>query len=483
MRGNRDFLILLVTLLGFVVGTAFSARADSNRPTVEELHQKLEQRDTIIFDLQRRVEQLEKQIIERPAITTEAGTQIITVQPGDYLRQIARRVYGDAQNWQLIYNANRDQLPRPNAVKAGMKLVIPTSSVILAAERGKSVPDDQTMPAKKTKTKEETGKETQAKQTSAKANETNDTSATNTQARKTAPGQFEVDEEAAERALERTLVQEGALLLQYGQLEFQPSFSYTRSENNDAIFVNVTDANQGNESDEFITKRKVRRDILTTSFAVRAGLPFNSQLELSIPYQYVDGSRITELPTSLDPVDEKNSDSGLGDIRVGLAKTLLREDGWWPDIIGRVTWDSATGEDDIGGLSNGLHEAIGSLTFLKRQDPLVFIGSVGYQKAFEKDDFNPGDQLDFSIGVVLAASPETSLSFFLSQSFVNESKTGNRKIQGSDQNLGTLSIGASSIIGRGIFVNLSTDIGLTDDASDYSVGISMTKRFNWLSHN
>ncbi len=268
----------------------------------------------------------------------------------------------------------------------------------------------------------------------------------------------------------------------YGQIEFQPSFTYTRSENDEAIFVNTIDE-EGNESDDFITKRKVRRDILNTSFAMRAGLPFNSQLELSIPYQYVDGSTISELPANVNRDDEKNSDSGQGDIRVGLAKTLLREDGWWPDIIGRVTWDSATGEDDIGGLSNGFHEAIGSLTFLKRQDPLVFISSAGYQKVFEKDDFKPGDQLDFSIGVVLAASPETSLSFFLSQSLVNESETGNEKIQGSDENLGTLSIGASSVIGRGIFVNLSVDIGLTDDASDYSVGLSMTKRFNWLSHN
>ena len=482
MKENRNFLILLVTLLGLVIGAVRSARADTNRPTIEELYQKLEQRDAIIFDLQQRVEQLEKRVIETPAVTTEAGKQIIIVQSGDHLQHIARRVYGDAQKWQLIYNANRNQLPHPDAVKTGMKLVIPAGGVILAAKREKPVPEDKAAPAKKAEKNEESGKKgTQTKQTSTKTSETNNASAANTQT-KAAPGQFEVDEEAAERALERTLVQEGALLLLYGQIEFQPSFTYTRSENDEAIFVNTIDE-EGNESDDFITKRKVRRDILNTSFAMRAGLPFNSQLELSIPYQYVDGSTISELPANVNRDDEKNSDSGQGDIRVGLAKTLLREDGWWPDIIGRVTWDSATGEDDIGGLSNGFHEAIGSLTFLKRQDPLVFISSAGYQKVFEKDDFKPGDQLDFSIGVVLAASPETSLSFFLSQSLVNESETGNEKIQGSDENLGTLSIGASSVIGRGIFVNLSVDIGLTDDASDYSVGLSMTKRFNWLSHN
>jgi len=43
-----------------------------------------------------------------------------------------------------------------------------------------------------------------------------------------APGQIEVEEEDVERALERTLVQAGALLLPFGSVEVEPSFSYTR---------------------------------------------------------------------------------------------------------------------------------------------------------------------------------------------------------------------------------------------------------------
>ncbi|EAR21780.1 hypothetical protein [Nitrococcus mobilis] len=54
--------------------------------------------------------------------------------------------------------------------------------------------------------------------------------AAHNQAHPTASGQFQVDEEAAERALERTLVVQGALLLPFGLAEIQPSFSYTRSE-------------------------------------------------------------------------------------------------------------------------------------------------------------------------------------------------------------------------------------------------------------
>ncbi len=473
MRGNRNYLIIFVTLLGFIIGTVRSVRAVSNQPTIEELYQKLEQRDTIIFDLLERVEQLEKRVI-----TATANTKIITVQPGDTLREITRRAYGDDHNWLQIYNANRPQLPNPDTIEVGMTLVIPSSRII--AEEGKLAQKNQVAHSKTPELKNDPAKDTQIKQKSTKASrKTNDTPVANTQA-KAAPGQFIVDEEAAERALERTLIQEGALLLRYGEIEFQPSFNYIRSENNNTLFVNITD--ELNNESNFTTKEKDSRDILISNLAIRAGLPFNSQLELSIPYKYVDRSKFTELRPPLDFVEEKNSDSGLGDIRVGLAKTLLREDdGWWPDIIGRVTWDSATGENDIAGLSNGFHEAIGSLTFLKRQDPLAFVGSVGYQRSFEKDDFKPGDQLDFRIGLSLAASPETSLSFSLSQSFVYESEIGSRKMPGSDQNIGIMNIGASSIIGRKMFVNLSAGIGLTDDAPDYSVGLSFSKRFNWQS--
>jgi hypothetical protein len=34
-----------------------------------------------------------------------------------------------------------------------------------------------------------------------------------------------------------------------------------------------------------------------------------------------------------------------GDLIIGFAKSLLRENGgWWPDVVGRVPWDTGTGE-------------------------------------------------------------------------------------------------------------------------------------------
>ena len=114
----------------------------------------------------------------------------------------------------------------------------------------------------------------------------------------------------------------------------------------------------------------------------------------------------------------------------------------------------------------------------KRHDPLVFIGSASYGTTFERDDIDPGDQLGFSVGALLAASPETSLRVILNQTFVNELEIGDRAIGGSDQVFGTLNFGASSIIGRGKFLDLTAGIGLTDEAPDYSVGISVSFRLD-----
>ena len=48
-----------------------------------------------------------------------------TVQSGDSLSAIARREYGDANAWQRIYEANRDQLSDPDLIHPGQVLKIP----------------------------------------------------------------------------------------------------------------------------------------------------------------------------------------------------------------------------------------------------------------------------------------------------------------------------------------------------------------------
>jgi nucleoid-associated protein YgaU len=59
-----------------------------------------------------------------PRAPTE-NARTITVQAGDSLSKIAKREYGDANEWKRIFEANRDLLKDPDKIYPGQKLKIP----------------------------------------------------------------------------------------------------------------------------------------------------------------------------------------------------------------------------------------------------------------------------------------------------------------------------------------------------------------------
>jgi hypothetical protein len=287
-----------------------------------------------------------------------------------------------------------------------------------------------------------------------------------------APGSFEVDEKEIDRALERTLVQTGVLLLPFGQAEIEPAFSYTRQETDSPTFVT-------NDGATFIGEQKVRRNEYEVGVDLRLGLPFDAQFEVGMPYRFVDQSTATEIGfNTLEGTD--GSGSGVGDLSVGVAKTLLRERNWWPDLVGRITWDTDTGktEDNDVVLGSGFNELRGSLSAVKRQDPLAFTAGLSYQKTFENDNVEPGDEYGFALGAALAASADTSLHVAFDQRFSNDVKVDGKSVNGSDSVIGTASVGASVILDHGTLLDVTFDVGLTEDAPDYAVRVSLPIRFD-----
>jgi hypothetical protein len=109
---------------------------------------------------------------------------------------------------------------------------------------------------------------------------------------------------------------------------------------------------------------------------------------------------------------------------------------------------------------------------------LAFIGRADYTHAFQSGGIEPGDEFAFSLETVLAASPETSLRLALDQVFSGKVKVNNDTVAGSDQNSTVLTLGASSILGRGVLLSVNAGIGLTDDAPDYFINVSLPIRFD-----
>jgi nucleoid-associated protein YgaU len=52
-------------------------------------------------------------------------TEAYVVQPGDTMSRIAKKMYNDANKWDVIYQANRGSLKRPQDIKVGQTLIIP----------------------------------------------------------------------------------------------------------------------------------------------------------------------------------------------------------------------------------------------------------------------------------------------------------------------------------------------------------------------
>jgi hypothetical protein len=423
-------IVVIDVFDGMAAQTPVQAAPDS----VEELKRALEQRDAVIASLLARVEQLERNV---------------ALSRGDLDRIIA----GGAGAAPAVGT-------RPSSQ--------PGSQAVAAAEE-RSAPEPSPARTDPGESQRQAAPVSQGRDDAQRGEPERETA----QAETPAPGQFAVDEEAAERALDFTLVEEGALLLPLGRMQVTPSFTYTRETGDFPVVVDPGGANLLGEQDVERNEFEFAADLLV-------GLPLDSQLELELPYNLVDQS-ITNRVRGSAVQESSRTGQGLGDFSVGIAKTVLRERNWLPDVVLRANWNTGTGDrqnSDVP-LDAGFQELTGSVSFIKRQDPLVFVGGGFYEWAYDQeDDIDPGDSFGFSIGTFLAASPNTSLSVVLNQSFGDEVEVAGQRIRGSDSVQSVLTFGASAILTRNVLLNGAVGVGLTDDSPDYSVSLSLPIRFS-----
>ena len=289
------------------------------------------------------------------------------------------------------------------------------------------------------------------------------------------PGVVTVEEGAAERALSRSLTREGALLLSPGVLEVEPSVSYARKEDSTPrLFTSDSQLTAG--------ETEINADSLTADVAVRLGLPWDSQLEIGLPYRWIEVESVNRIGF-VSTESTSQSGAAFGDVRVGLAKTLLREGLWRPNLVGRITWDTNSGKLSENGLSlgGGFNEFRGSLTAIKTQDPMVFVGGLSYEHSIEEEQFKPGPIISANLGSFIALSPETSIRFLISGAYQDESKLSGSKIIGSDRTIVSFVVGGSTLLSPRTLLNLSVGFGLTDDADDFTIILSLPFRLNrWL---
>ena len=251
-----------------------------------------------------------------------------------------------------------------------------------------------------------------------------------------------------ERALERTLVREGVLVLPPWTYEVTPQVSY---------------AHWDSVQDPFI------RNSYSAGVSFRMGLPWQSQVTVSLPYVYNQGR------------DDFPSSSGLGDAGILLSKELLIDDGWVPNLVGSVGWTSPT---SLGTSFNPIPYVSGfqaGLNASKRLDPLVVFLGASYFSSASRDiagtQFNPSDVVGLRMGGSLAISPATSVTTGFNVAYLTNKHSTDLVLPNSDRVLSTVDVGFSTIVWTRTLLNVTAQFGITGHVPDFRLITSLPIRF------
>lgn len=279
-----------------------------------------------------------------------------------------------------------------------------------------------------------------------------------------------------------------------------------------------------------IEARDIDRTSASVTQSVRLGLTNRLEVAATLPVVWQeDRTADVAIADPRDSLTERDG-SGIGDVSFGL-HYQLNGGKKWPYMVANLRAKAPTGEgifevqDGEAPTGSGYWTIEPSLTFIKRTDPVVLFGNIGYQMNFETEvglssteeiensqgpelppiltttttrfiDFDPGDAVRGSFGIGIALNEQVNLNFGYDQSFVLSSRTVTETstislidgdVVGSDgptrgtrtgQNttIGSFLFGVSYRVG-GARMGLSTAIGTTDEAPDVSIAFRSQYRF------
>jgi predicted double-glycine peptidase len=258
-------------------------------------------------------------------------------------------------------------------------------------------------------------------------------------------GEGKEDRDETARALERALVRQGALVLRPGAIELEPGLDYLYRES-----------------------AAVRRDTVTGAVAARIGLPLGAQAEARVPYVLVDDSPGT------------GGRSGFGDASLGLTKQLLvgSPGASLPDLLVAARWKTTTGRSG-GDLAQGTgaHALDALLTAVRRDDPLVLVGTAYYVWNFRSSGgVDRGDAVGAVLSTLLAATPYTSFLVGFDVATVFATRVSGASVPGTDRLTGVLNVGLYTIVTRDVFLNVTGAFGVTPAAPDFELTIALPFR-------
>jgi hypothetical protein len=262
------------------------------------------------------------------------------------------------------------------------------------------------------------------------------------------PAETQPEEDEINRALERTLVQEGLLVLPRGRYELQPQLSYAHWDRDRGALRHEWDA----------------------SLTGRAGIGWESQLQVTVPYLHV--------ATSSD------SATDFGDVSLTATKQLAPERRGMPAVLASLGWIARTGQDPFSGqvpTGSGFNVLQAGASVLKRADPLVYYGGATYSLPQAHDysgrRLEPGNSVSLRAGSALAATPYTSLNLAVNLTFQGAAQIDGQRAPDSDAVLGTLQVGFGTVLSRSAMLNLGGEFRFSGPVPNFRLTVGLPVRF------
>ncbi len=235
-------------------------------------------------------------------------------------------------------------------------------------------------------------------------------------------------------------------------------------------------------------------DIETWTNTVRVGLPYRSEIFLSVP---LGGSQQEfNVRTSAGGTSQIHDNiSGIGDVEAGLNFILRQESAKWPNIIGSVSLVEPFGEstglddtvttalfspEDIAFAQNRRNVRAG-LTFVRSSDPAVLFGGVDYGHFFSDSingmEVEGGHQFIYSFGAGFAVNDELTFSTLFQGVYQTQTTLDGEAIQSSRRQPWTLQSSLSYAISPNQYIEPTISYGLNDEAVDGAIGLSYVHTF------
>ncbi len=272
-----------------------------------------------------------------------------------------------------------------------------------------------------------------------------------------------IGQKPEEEDIRKLFLRQSSVLLRPGQVEMETGLNYTGTQSVSAV-LNV----------------KLRQFQLP--IAVRFGLL--DRLESFLSWAYVFNRQSFSFAESATT----KSKNGFGDTALGINYEIFQEQAGWPEVITQIRVKAPTGEPpqpDGLSLGSGHWSASLGLQCIKTLDPVVLFWGLQYTHEFSARhyfndgfyDVQPGKIVGYNLGLGFAVNEKVSLGAQVQGSYQWDTKLDGRTIPGSASEPVSFRSALTYRWSKKAFFESSVSMGLNEDAPDFSLGFTATRRF------